>query len=405
MSTGNGGPADLSPLSRLAPELAEMLVTVACDIALVIDEDGVITNVACGPSQADDHGANAWVGRRWTDTVTVETRLKVDEFLADVGSSGVSRQRQLTHPSALGVEIPVAYTAVRLGQCGLTLAVGRDLRLVSALQQRLLDAQQSIERDYWQRRKFETRHRLLFGQSEGPLLLIDPVTFAVVDANDAAAALFRLGMEAMIGLSLYATMDQSSQPVLGQLFDSARFAERSRQHHIRLLDRDIDLGVTIEVCDADAGSVLLLRIGSLDDAPVVVASTVARADSLVVKLLESLCDAVVICATTGRIIFANKSFRDLVHADAGDSLDGTALSAWLRTESAPIAALIATIRANGSSGLLRAQLLRGDAAPLEIEVSAALIDDAKAIGFTIHVVHEPLGLDASGSRARQRHFH
>ncbi|MEO8010783.1 MAG: hypothetical protein ABI650_03975 [Dokdonella sp.] len=112
MSIGNGGPADLSPLSGLASELAEMLVSIACDIALVIDDEGVSKSVALGPSQVDDHGACAWVGRRWTDTVTVEARLKVEEFLADVGSSGVSRQRHLTHPSAHGVEIPVAYTDV-----------------------------------------------------------------------------------------------------------------------------------------------------------------------------------------------------------------------------------------------------------------------------------------------------
>ena len=41
-------------------------------------------------------------------------------------------------------------------------AVGRDLRAMAALQQRLIDAQQSMERDYSRLRHVETRYRLLF---------------------------------------------------------------------------------------------------------------------------------------------------------------------------------------------------------------------------------------------------
>lgn len=44
--------ADLSALSDLAPELADMLVSVAYDIALVLDEGGVIRSVALGETQA-----------------------------------------------------------------------------------------------------------------------------------------------------------------------------------------------------------------------------------------------------------------------------------------------------------------------------------------------------------------
>jgi len=43
----------------------------------------------------------------------------------------------------------VAYTAVRLGQNGATLAVGHDLRAQAEMQQRFVQAQQALEQSYW----------------------------------------------------------------------------------------------------------------------------------------------------------------------------------------------------------------------------------------------------------------
>ena len=54
------------------------------------------------------------------------------------------------------------YSLVAAGGDGRVVAFGRDLRAVSTLQQRLIDAQQSLERDYSRIRHVETRYRLLF---------------------------------------------------------------------------------------------------------------------------------------------------------------------------------------------------------------------------------------------------
>ena len=63
-------PADLGPLSGCAAELAEAFVSLASDIALVIDEHGVIQSVAQSSSAPIYIGASQWVGRPWVDTVT-----------------------------------------------------------------------------------------------------------------------------------------------------------------------------------------------------------------------------------------------------------------------------------------------------------------------------------------------
>ncbi|MEO8010782.1 MAG: PAS domain-containing protein [Dokdonella sp.] len=276
---------------------------------------------------------------------------------------------------------------------------------MTTLQQRLVDAQQSIERDYWQRRKLRTRQRLLSDKASAPRLLLDAVTLAVIDAYPAAAKLFHRGVEGMIGMSLFAALEGSSHAALIQLLDSARFAERSPRQRVRLIGGEQDHNVTIEACEADAGSVLLPRITSLGGAVASGVGPIVRINSLFAGLVEYTSDAIVIGATTGRIIYANKAFRDLVHADAAESLDGTALSDWLQTSHISLAGLVTTICANGSPGLLRARLLRCADAPLDVELSVTLIDDASAIGFTIRVAHESQATGMTGSSSCERNVH
>ena len=52
-------------------------------------------------------------------------------------------------------------------------AIGRDLQALSTLQQRLVEAQQAVERDYWKLRQIETRYRLLFLRSSEAVLVVD----------------------------------------------------------------------------------------------------------------------------------------------------------------------------------------------------------------------------------------
>jgi hypothetical protein len=140
-------PADLQVLAAWAPELADTFVALSCDIALVIDAAGRIVKLA----QHDSHpiAPPAWVGSAWTATVGDDSTLKVEQLLAEVLALGQARRREVNHPGAIGGAAAVAYSAVRLGEQGPTLAIGHDLRAQSALQQRFLAAQEALERSYW----------------------------------------------------------------------------------------------------------------------------------------------------------------------------------------------------------------------------------------------------------------
>ena len=79
---------------------------------------------------------------------------------------------------------------MQAGIPGRIVAFGRNLRAVSSLQRRLVDAQQSMERDYARVRRMETRYRLLFEMASDAVLIVDGASQRVIDSNSAAGRLF-----------------------------------------------------------------------------------------------------------------------------------------------------------------------------------------------------------------------
>lgn len=141
--------AELAVLAAYAPHLAQAFASLACDIALVLDGQGRITAVAHNEARSLAPASAGWLGRRLVETVTLETRFKIEALLDEVERDGLARRREVNLPQDEGDEpVAVAYTALRLGPTGPVLAVGQDLRAVARMQQRFLRVQRELERGY-----------------------------------------------------------------------------------------------------------------------------------------------------------------------------------------------------------------------------------------------------------------
>ena len=74
-------------LGDLDAEAAARLITVSSDVALVIDSKGVVRDVAFGSEELLKEGFGEWVGQRWVETVTVESRTKIEEMLSEANTN------------------------------------------------------------------------------------------------------------------------------------------------------------------------------------------------------------------------------------------------------------------------------------------------------------------------------
>ena len=148
-------------LFRSDARTAGLLLAQAAEITLILDAEGRVIDRSLNGQQLDDEGCDTWLGRLWIDTVTIESRPKIEALIEDALAGRQGRSRQVNHPSPRGQDLPVSYTTLALpgeGQ-GRVIAFGRDMRPAAVLQQRVVNAQQAMERDYWRLRDAETRYR------------------------------------------------------------------------------------------------------------------------------------------------------------------------------------------------------------------------------------------------------
>jgi transcriptional regulator PpsR len=391
-------------LAELDADVASALLSAAADIALVLDGQGVIRDVSLGNGLSDEGpDLQRWIGQPWTETLTVESRKKSQEMLAaalarDPGST-VPTERQLNHVLAGGRELPMVYSAVPLGRQGLVLALGRDLRPEAAAQQRLIDAQHAMERDYLRLRQAEARYRALFEAVEEAVVIVDAVSLAVADLNPAAQALLGDPGRRAIGRALPDMFAPVAQPDV-----VAHLAQARNQG--RCADVDVALASQVKVTlgastfRQDGASLLLVRLSRTDGAPL--RDDAANGDRHHLwEVMNAMPDAFVLTDMQGRVLAANRSFTRLLHLQDQQSLQGQPLERWLGRSSIDLNVLITNLRQHGVLRLFPTTLRLAGNDTVAVEISAIAVADGPqpCLAFSIRDVSRRLP-DSNGN-ARQ----
>jgi len=392
-------------LGNLDAEAAAMLIMVAADIALIIDDQGVIRDVSFNSEELSREleGYEKWLGSPWAETVTAESRPKVEAILREAASKADPRWRHVNQVSGRGTEVPVLYSAARVGDGGRVVAFGRDLRAISALQQRLMDAQQSMERDYSRLRHVETRYRLLFQTSHEPVLILDALTQKVVEANPATHQLFGGSARRVIGRPFPDVFEADSVPAIQSLLGGVRAAGRADDVKARLADGSREVLVSASLFRQENSSLFLVRLSLMqadDDATAVVPKTKSK----LLKLVESAPDAFVVTGPDGRIMVANAAFVDMAQIATEEQARGESLERWVGRPGVDVNVLIANLRQRGSVRLFSTTLRGEYGASTDVEISAVSVMNGgkPCFGFTIRNVGRRLSVDSQAGRELPR---
>lgn len=378
---------------------AASLLAVAGDIALVIDSAGVIRDVATSEGESPIDSTRSWIGRPWADTVTTDTRLKIDTLIREAVNGGISKRRQVNHTVSSGVDIPVAYTAVRIGRAGGLVAVGRDMRHVSALQQRLVEAQQAMERDYWRLRHVETRYRLLFQLASDGILVVDGSNLKVLDANSASAQIFGESSDQLIGRSFPFGLTSDSLRAVEELVTNARSFGRAGDVTITIADGRRPYHASASCFRQEAATLLLVRLSPVD-VVAVGSDTAAGSPIRVLDLLERSPDGFVVTDLEGHILVANRAFVDIAELASEEQVRGTMLSNYIGRPGADFPVFLSMLRKHGAVRLIATSARGAHGSQTEIEVSAVWVPDGEepCIGFTLRDIGRRLASGPQGAR-------
>ena len=236
------------------------LLSGVSDLTLVLDSQGVIEDVSTGRDTLVALGCQGWVGRRWIDTVTPESQLKVEDLLSQAQAGQAPRWRHINHPSASGQDVPLQYIVLGLGRSGKRVALARDLEGIADLQRRLVETQQSMERDYLRLRHIESRYRILFDTSSEAVLLVDAGTQRVLEANASAQTLLRDSSRRLVGREVRECFDSQSQGEIQALLRMALATGRIEMCSAQLPGVETACTVSATVFRQEGGPQFLLRL-------------------------------------------------------------------------------------------------------------------------------------------------
>ncbi len=389
----------------LDAETAATLVTTASDVALVMDRDGIIQDMAFHKADLslELEGYGRWFGRSWSETVSLDSQSKVASLLREAEKNVASGWRQLTHQTVQGRDVPILYAAVRLTGGDHIVALGRDLRAVAALQQRLVDAQMSMERDYARLRFAETRYRLLFQTSSEPVIILDGGTHRIVEANPSAARLFESGgaKRGGVGRPFGDMFDAASRSRVQAFLAELRSAGRAEDVEVMLAERAGSVLASAAVFRQEGSTLLLVRLAPVRNAPASPAppAAVAHADERLGDFLRASPDGFVLVDASGRILSANAAFVDMIQLADEDRARGIALDPFFGRSGIDLDVLMANLRQHGSVRLFAASLRGEQGALLDVEVSGVALGQGKTATFGLTIRDVGRRLAAAAPRA------
>lgn len=359
---------------------------------MVVDGRGVIRDVSFNKDElsleVDGHGR--WLGSKLVDVVTSETRQKVHELLQDAAANRLSVWRQVNHPSPRGEDVPIQYSAIKISRDDRIVVIGRDLRPLAVMQQRLISAQQSMERDYIKLRHAETRYRLLFQVASEAVLIVDATSHSIIDANPAALALFDRSGPHFIKTSLLDHIEAPDRDAIRILLGDVRATGRDNRANVHVANASLSCTLTASLFRQENASLFLVRLSSQIMLP---DNGALKTTAMLLRYFELAPDGLVITQSDGRIIRANPAFVEMAQLSNNEQARGESLDRWVGRAGVDFGVALANLRQNGVIRLF-STVLRGEyGAGAEIEVSAVALadrDDKPSFGFAIRNVEKRL---------------
>ena len=377
-------------LGQLNPDEVAHIVQASADISLTLNREGVIQSIAFGNPDLRSPSLESWVGKNWLDVVTSESRPKIQALLQDANETSLSRFRQINVPSPGSADLPLLCATLKVGSTGQIIALARDLREISLLQQRLVDAQQAIERDYTRLRQLETRYRVLFEMASEAVIVLDANTFKVIEANPRAADLLGDSVKKLSGRLLMDYLTKGDRIQVQSLLSKVAYTSTVAELNTSILSGQ-EVYLSAAPFRNENQSLILVtlkRSGELVD------RHDSNAQSLVIQALEKAPDGFIVTNSAGKILTANQAFLRLIMSDKLEQILNEPLDRWLERSSVDLRVMLSNLHEKGSIKLFATSIRDSFGTLHPVEISAVSVPyPHSCLGFTIREV---------GSRIRSK---
>ncbi len=356
-------------LGLLESDSAAALLSAAADLTLILDARGTILDMAYSGSELTGAGIDGWIGQPIGAVVADDSRPKVEITMGELSSGLVSRRRELNFLGESAEPLPMNCMAVRLSDKERIVLFARDMRGLAQLQQRLVNTQISMEREYTRLRQAEACYRLLFQIVGEAVLIVDTANMTVTDANPMASETLGVPVAKIVGRRATHVFGPKDRDAVRALLSTAQSVGRAEavSEDTNAAEGGIDLNASL-FRQADVSYILLRLLPRAKRA----AGSAASGDAAAV--IDRLPEGFVIVDEQRRVQSANSAFLEMVQVASYEQVHEMPIDTWFERSSVDANVLLANVREHG---LVRRfpTVLRGSLGSAEdVEITAVAVD-------------------------------
>ncbi|MFD0917831.1 transcriptional regulator PpsR [Pseudahrensia aquimaris] len=384
----------------LPPQNAAEILAAAADVTLVISPEGEVVDAAFGTTTLYEAGGRSWVNRPLKDLVTAECFGKIDAMIEEAHKGKPIRAREINHLMPDGDDVPVRYSAARIADNNHVILFGRDISRIASLQQKLMNSQLSIEREFSRLRAAESRYRTLFQLSDMPQIVVDAASLRVTDVNEAARQMLGHGQVRCEGSKVLSLFDSVNSEVLHKLLLAA--VEDSNEDAVEIALRNGDvLSIGLSLFREDRKNYLLMRLG-VKGMEIQPASSFSRRTFL--EMIDTMSDAMVVADANRQIVAVNPAFVDMFHLKSAKDAEGVLIDNWFERPNVDCNVLMANVREHGLVKRF-ATVMRGAYGQTEnVEIAACVVrkEGDPLFGFAIRPMSSSIMMAETDDSATTR---
>ena len=351
----------------IAPEILGDIIAQVADVGVVISDTGTVLSVLVNPSSDTFRELERWEQKDIRSVLTIESVSKFESRLAEfLTQKSKVRPVELNHTDGSGQwDSPVRYSFHRIGPEGAILLLGRDLRPIAEMQQQLVEAQLSLERDYEAQREYDTRFRVLMDSTSDAVLFVSVQTGEIAEANPAAVALLDRPIENLIGNQLSGCFDGRKRGELVESLVTQAISDLNKKTEADLRGSGIRVHVFPTLFRAAGERILLCRLVPADDSK-------ARSDDLgrnVLGLYNNGPEAIVFASQNGDVLSANDAFLDLIDVAHDINVQGRSFADYLQRGSVDFKVLTENAARTGRMRNYATKIAGEYGSPRAVEIS------------------------------------
>lgn len=373
----------------IAPDLLGDIISTASDIAIVISDLGHILSVLVNLDHDNFGKLSEWENRDIRDVLASESIPKLESQLTAFSQGqGSARPVELNHEDAANLSFPIRYTFHRIGPDGALLMLGRDLRPIAEMQQQLIEAQLTLERDYEHQREIGTRMRVLLETTRDAIVFVSLATGRVIELNGPAAQMMGGAVQDLINTPFSQQFEALGDGALLDTLATLAMSDTAQNVEMTTIRSKKTLSGSVTLFRAAGERMLICRLSALENA-----RQSHNDHSLAVSQLFDLgSDGIVFTDRTGQILSANEAFLGMVDAVQISAVKGRLLADFLARGGVDQRVLTDNVLRSGHMRMYATRMKTEFGEEISVEISATQLTDPGYPGIAF-VIRDSSRLD------------